>query len=441
MTDKKSLSSQFWRYLWAFILVALSSSLGSIVDGIIVGNLICADGVSAINLSRPLLQLLFTLSLLLAAGAGMLVAYALGQKDIAHARKVYTQSMLSSLVAGLVFTVVGLVAPEMVTRFLCDDPKLFEMTYDYSRVMLIGAPVYMLSWGLATMVGVDGSPRLVSVSVAVVNVVNLLLDLFFIQVLGWGITSSSTATVIGNLAGILVLLWHFRYKDHHLDLIRPWCGSDTFKAIVFQGAPLAIASVCLTLLLYSANSIVLSTLGTAGIFVFSVCMNLLTVYNLYLSGTVETLQSLGAVQVGEADNEGLRLVLKKSFSFITVSMVATCVYVWLFPETIAELFGAEDASVISECNHALRIFAVSFIPFCYIYTMMIVYKLYSYDRIALFISFALSLTVIPVMWLMARLMPDYLWYSYLIAYVIEALAILTFHKMGHMRFELPKKAK
>lgn len=441
MTDKKSLSSQFWRYLWAFILVALSSSLGSIVDGIIVGNLICADGVSAINLSRPLLQLLFTLSLLLAAGAGMLVAYALGQKDIAHARKVYTQSMLSSLVAGLVFTVVGLVAPEMVTRFLCDDPKLFEMTYDYSRVMLIGAPVYMLSWGLATMVGVDGSPRLVSVSVAVVNVVNLLLDLFFIQVLGWGITSSSTATVIGNLAGILVLLWHFRYKDHRLNLIRPWGGSDIFKAIVFQGAPLAIASVCLTLLLYSANSIVLSTLGTAGIFVFSVCMNLLTVYNLYLSGTVETLQSLGAVRVGEADNEGLRLVLKKSFSFITVSMVATCVYVWLFPETIAELFGAEDASVISECNHALRIFAVSFIPFCYIYTMMIVYKLYSYDRIALFISFALSLTVIPVMWLMARLMPDYLWYSYLIAYVIEALAIVTLHKMGHMRFELPKKAK
>ena len=95
MTDKKSLSSQFWRYLWAFILVALSSSLGSIVDGIIVGNLICADGVSAINLSRPLLQFLFTLSLLLAAGAGMLVAYALGQKDIAHARTVYTQSMLS----------------------------------------------------------------------------------------------------------------------------------------------------------------------------------------------------------------------------------------------------------------------------------------------------------------------------------------------------------
>lgn len=436
---KKSLSSQFWRYLWAFTLVALSSCLGSVVDGIIVGNLICADGVSAINLSRPLLQFMFTLSLLLAAGAGMLVAYALGQKDIAHARKVYTQSMLCSIAAGGVFTVIGLLAPEMVTRLLCDNPGLSEMTNDYLRVMLIGSPVYMLSWGLATMVGVDGSPRLVSVSVVISNVVNLGLDLFFIQVLGWGITGSSAATVVGNSVGILILFWHFRDKDHRLCLIRSWGGTDTFKDIVFQGAPLAIASVCLTLLFYSANSIVLSSLGTSGIFVFSVCINLLTIYNLFLSGTVETLQSLGAVQVGEANNEGLRLVLRKSFGFITVSMLATCIYVWLFPGSIAELFGADDSSVILECNYALRIFAVSFIPFCYIYTIMIVYKLYGYDRMALFISFALSLTVIPVLWLISKFLPHLIWYSYLMAYIIEIVAIVVLHKVTHAKFELSQK--
>lgn len=440
MTDKESLSTQFWRYLWAFILVALSGCLGSVVDGVIVGNLICADGVSAINLSRPLLQLMFTLSLLLAAGAGMLVAYALGQKDIVHARTIYSQSMFGSFAAGGVFTIIGLVAPEAVTRILCDEPELFEMTNDYSRVMLIGSPVYMLSWGLATMVGVDGSPRLVSVSVVVTNVINLVLDLFFIQVLGWGITSSSTATVIGNFVGILVLLWHFRNPNAQLRLMSPDKGLNLWGRIISQGAPLAIASVCMTLLLYSANSIFLSTLGTAGIFVFSVCINLLMVYNLFLSGTVETLQSLGAVQVGEGNNEGLHLVLRKSFLFITVSMVATCIYVWLFPESIAVLFGAEDAAIISECNHALRIFAVSFIPFCYIYTIMIVYKLYSYDRMALFISFALSLTVIPVLWLVSKFMPNFIWYSYLIAYIIEIAVIVILHKVTNAKFELKKSS-
>ena len=436
MTDKKTLSTQFWRYLWAFILVALSGCMGEVVDGIIVGNLICTDGVSAINLTRPLLQLMFTLSLLLSAGAGMLVAYALGQKDIAHARTIYTQSMLGSLVAGGVFTVIGIVAPEAVTRILCDEPALFEMTNDYSRVMLLGAPVFMLSWGLATMVGVDGSPRLVSVSVVIVNVVNLVLDLFFIKVLGWGITSSSAASVIGNFMGVLVLLWHFRTSSAQLRLMSAGKGLDLWGRIISQGAPLAIASVCLTLLLYAANSIVLSTLGTTGIFVFSVGINLLTIYNLFLSGTVETLQSLGAVQVGEGNNEGLRLVLRKSFLFITVSMIATCLYVWLFPGTIAELFGAEDAAVIKECDYALRIFAISFIPFCYIYTLMIVYKLYSYDRMALFISFALSLTVIPVIWAVSKYAVDWIWYSYLFAYLIEMAAIAILHKATHVRFTL-----
>ena len=436
MTNKPSLSTQFWRYLWAFILVALSGCMGEVVDGIIVGNLISTDGVSAINLTKPLMQLMFTLSLLLAAGAGMLVAYALGQKDIAQARTLYTQSMLGSIVAGAVFTVIGIVAPETVTRILCDEPELFDMTNDYSRVMLQGAPVFMLSWGLATMVGVDGSPRLVSVSVVIINVVNLVLDIFFIKVMGWGITSSSAASVIGNLMGVLVLLWHFRTPNAQLRLVSPSKGLGLWGQIISQGAPLAIASVCLTLMLYATNSIVLSKLGTTGIFVFAVGMNLLTVYNLFLSGTVETLQSLGAVQVGEGNDKGLQLVLNKSFFFITVSMVVTCIYTWLVPGTIAELFGTEDTAVIAECNYALRIFAVSFIPFCYIYTLMIVYKLYGYDRMALFISFALSLTVIPFMWLISRIATEWLWYSFLIAYIVELVMIGSLHRLMHVRFRL-----
>jgi len=68
--------------------------------------------------------------------------------------------------------------------------------------------------------------------------------------------------------------------------------------------------------------------------------------------------------------------------------------------------------------------------------LMIVYKLYSQHRMALFISLALSLTVIPVLWIMARVMPQYIWYSYLIAYFIEAIVIFILHKSLHIRFSL-----
>ena len=402
-----NINKQFYNYLWAYILVALSGCLGNVVDGIIVGNLISEDGVSAINLSKPINQFIFTLHLLINAGAGMLVAYALGQKKIDDARRFFTRALSLSVGLGLLLTLVGgIMFPHQTARMLCSNEQILPLAEDYMRVLLIGNPAFILMWGLSTMVGVDGSPRLVSLAVIIDNAVNLLLDIVFIQYFGWGITGSSAATVVGHLVGIAILLCHWRNPENRR--LVPVFSTDglvpSWRRIVSQGAPLAVASICLTLLLLSANTIVLSTTGRTGIFVFALCMNLLQVYNLFLSGTCQTLQSLGAIQVGKKDDEGVRTVIKRGF----------------------------------RSESALRVFALSFIPFCYIYVLMIVYKLYSQHRMALFISFALSLTVIPVLWIMAKWMPQYLWYSYMIAYLIEAAIIFALHKARHIQFELKK---
>ena len=430
----QDLNKQFYNYLWAYILVALSGCLGNVVDSIIVGNLISEDGVSAISLSKPINQFIFTLHLLINAGAGMLVGYALGQKDLEKARRFFTHALSFSLLLGLLLALFGgIIFPDQTARLLCSNEQILPLARGYMQVLLIGNPAFILMWGLSTMVGVDGQPKLVSVAVIVDNVVNLCLDIVFIQWLDWGIIGSSAATVVGHLVGIAILLSHW-WKPEHRRLIPSFAGDNLgslTSTIIKQGAPLAVASISLTLLLLSANSIVLSTLGRTGIFAFAVCMNLLQVYNLFLSGTCQTLQSLGAIQVGKGDTEGVKTVIRKAFRFITVAMVVVCVVVWIDPQLIVRLFGANEPDLISESDQALRIFALSFIPFCYIYVLMIVYKLYKHHKMALFISFALSLTVIPVLWVMARFAPDLLWYSYLIAYLIEALAIVLLHRITH----------
>ena len=410
------LDRQFYNYLGAYILVALSGCLGNVVDGIIVGNLISADGVSAINLSKPVNQFIFTLHLLINAGAGMLVAYALGRNDISDARRFFTRAFMLSIGLGLVLAIGGgLLFPSQTARLLCTDDHLLPLAREYMQILLLGNPAFILMWGLSTMVGVDGSPKLVSLAVIIDNAANLFLDIVFIQWFGWGIAGSSAATIVGHIIGIAILLTHWR-KPSRLRLDFSFDSlTSSWRRIISQGAPLAVASISLTLLLLSANRIVLSTLGQAGIFAFAVCMNLLQVYNLFLSGTCQTLQSLGAIQVGAGNTDGIRMVIRKAFRFITVSMVLTCLVVWISPQMIAALFGADNPSYIAETGHALRIFALSFIPFCYIYVLMIVYKLYHHHHMALFISFALSLTVIPVLWLMARWQPTALWYSYRIA--------------------------
>lgn len=433
------INKQFYNYLWAYILVALSGCLGNVVDGIIVGNLISEDGVSAINLSKPINQFIFTLHLLINAGAGMLVAYAIGQNNMAEARRFFTRALTLSTGIGLLLSFFGgLLFPDQTARLLCSNQQILPLARDYMQVLLLGNPAFIIMWGLSTMVGVDGKPKLVSVAVIIDNAVNLLLDIVFIQGFGWGIIGSSAATVVGHIVGIAILLTHWwNPANRRLTLTFTIDGLiPSWRRIVSQGAPLAIASISLTLLLLSANTIVLSTLGRTGIFAFAVCMNLLQVYNLFLSGTCQTLQSLGAIQVGQKNKDGLRTVLRKAFRFITVAMVITCVFVWIDPEAIAKLFGANETAMLTETDKALRIFALSFIPFCYIYVIMIVYKLYGQHRMSLFISFALSLTVIPVLWFMSHFSPTLLWYSYLIAYLIEVVIIYALHRIYHVKLEL-----
>lgn len=433
--EKKEFNVQFWRFLWASTLIGLSACLGNVVDAMIVGNLIDEDSVSAINLSLPFLQFMFTVNMLLATGAGMLVGMELGKKDTQRASYIFVISMLACLLTGLVMAACGVLIPDVATRLLCDNEQLYQPTYEYLRVTLIGAPAYLLMWGLDTMVSVDGSPRLVSVSILVDNAIHLLLDVVFIKYFGWGIEGSAWAAVIGHVVGIAMMAIHFLSKENHLRLVfgrqQPVLG-----AIISQGAPLAIASICLTVLMFASNKIILSSLGRTGIYAFALCMNLLLIYNLFLGGVCRTIQSLGSIQVGKGDNEAFTLVLRKSFNFITVAMAITCIYVWIWPESIVMLFGANESDMITEGCRALRIFAVSLIPFCYIYTIMIVYKLYNHHHMALFISFALSLTVIPVLWLFSLYAEEWIWYGFLTAYIIEMVAIFVLHKTTHAKFEL-----
>jgi len=443
--DKTTFNRSYWRFLWSSILIALSGCLGIVVDSIIVGHLIGEDGVSAINLTNPVLQIMFTLNMLLATGAGMLVGIELGKKNHQGVAYYFTLAMATCMIVGLLFSACGIAIPDVITGWLCTNEGLRPLTHDYLRVMMVGAPAYMVMWALTTMASTDGSPRLASMAITIDNVVNLGLDFVFIKVLGWGIEGSSTATVVGHLVGIAIICSHFRYKDNHLCLtLRPTTKDGfsfaSFRAsmgkIINQGAPMAMACGTLALLYVACNHSVAFAKGRVGLFALAVCMNLLMIYNLFLAGVERTIQTLGAIEVGRGDNVTLQLILRKSFRFITVSMLVICILVWIFPEPIARAFGADSEATITETASALRAFAISLALWCYIDTIMVVYKLYGYHKMSLFISLMISLMVIPVLWIVAHYAPSILWYSYLIAYAIELLLIFLVHRIGHLKFEL-----
>ena len=438
-----TLRKTYFHYLVAFVLTALSTMLGNILDGIIAGQLIGADAVAAIGTSRPLTQGFYTLHLLVGAGGGMLVGLAIGKKRRDEANAVFRAVVCTMAVVAAIATVIGATMPQAVTRFFCTDAALQPLAEPYVFWMMVGAFAYFGMYLMQTYVAVDGEPGLVTGAVVVDNAVNVILSVVLIKYFNLGVAGAAIGTVVGHaLAALLLLVLHWGRKAEspHLNLstFQPF-NLLTLRRIVSQGAPLAIASMSLTTLLYSANLIIMGTLGKDGMFIYAVALNLLLVYNLFLAGSCQTLQSLGAIEKGKG-GPGFGEVVKFTYLLLAVSSTLVCVFAWICPGVIASLFGGgKRPELLAATNSALRVFAPSFILFCLIYVHMIVCKLKKKSGIALFISFALSLTVIPVLWLFAHFAPACIWWSYLVAYVIEIAVIAVWEARG--RGTIPKARK
>ena len=428
----------YFRYLFAFVLIALSAMLGNLLDGIMVGQLVGPDAVAAVGTVMPLTQGYYTLHLLVGGGAGMLVGLAIGKND--RSRADFLFSIATTVLMGVSFAItgVGLFAPEAASSVFCSDPDLFAQAAAYLKWVFLAAPAYFALEVLQTFVAVDGRPELVTAAVIVDNVVNVVISVILIKAFGMGLGGAAIGTAVGHVvACVLLVVGHWRRRAASAPLLRfVFPRPRDFAALpslVSQGAPLAIASMCLTALLFCANRIILGALGKDGMFIFSVALNVLFVYNLFLSGCCQTLQSLGAIEKGKGAS-GFGQVVGFSYRLLGAVSAAICVAVWIFPGVIVRVFGGGDhPELVVSTSAALRAFAPSFILFCLIYLHMIVCKLNGLGAVALFISFALSLTVIPVLWLFAHFAPEYIWWSYLTAYMVEIALIFSVERLSEIR--------
>ena len=165
-------------------------------------------------------------------------------------------------------------------------------------------------------------------------------------------------------------------------------------------------------------------MGHDKLFIFSVMLNIMTIYNMFVSGSCATMQQLAALQLGMGDNYGHRHTVYTAFRFLNISLAVACAVMCIAPQLVAGMFDCPE-ELMAECCGGVRIYGVAFWLFCVLYLLMVNYKLLRESALANFISFFLNLSVIPVMWLMATQFPDMVWWSNLFAYIAVAIVVLS----------------
>lgn len=408
----------FKNYLTASVLTVAATQVANIADASIVGNLIGPEALAAVNLSKPLLQAFYAVSVIYMASATMLSGMAIGKGDKAKANKLFTFSFVLSLVIGGTFIIGGLLAFDSLSEMLCTSDSLRQMTNDYMLVTILSAIPQLLMYHFNQFVTVDGSPRMITRAVIVSNLFNIAFDIIFIKYCGWGIAGAGWATFIMYIVCILMVLPHFR-KQGTLRLCMPKRGDIEFGQILSYGLPLFFSTVLLSVQYMGNNYVAGRFLGDGGLIALAVCMQLFSFSMVILTGTLRTIQPVGSILKGLGDDRGMSFLMQRAYIFQSICLAIYALAIVTFPSEIAALLGASNEETLPVIRQALPLFSLHIVMQALLYNLMPVYQFYGHKNLALVLSFGQTLLPMLGFWLL-----EGGWIGFFLGQAVVAVAIL-----------------
>ncbi len=360
------INKKIHQYILPGVLMTVAMQLGNVVDGMIVGNLLGAEAMAAIEISMPVLLLLQMTAMMLAMGGAAEAAVLLGKRDMEKAGGVFTASLAAGLAVSVFFALFTPILPGPLAMLLAGNGDLAALAEPYMMVNFAGIPILTVAIIFCYFMNADNHPQLGSALFIIANVVNLALDFLFIQSFHMGMAGSALSTVIGYLTGMVTVIVYFRSKQRMLRLRK--LDKKAFHYVglaVKAGIPSAAFTLMSALKSVIINSAIVRILGNDPMAVYSVCVNAVLIAELCVGGIIGLIQNIAGILYGERDYYGIRTLCKRVLTYSYVAIAVLLVIFFAVPGVIAGLFGIAEGDMLALCEMALRIFACSF-PF-YVY--------------------------------------------------------------------------
>ena len=393
------------QFMWASILASVASQIAITTDAIVVSQFIGPEAISAVNLTMPVVIFFNFLMMLFGMGGSVLVARSLGERDAQTTNKIFSSTLIGLIIVGVFFSALLLIFSPQVASFITNDtPVVYTLSLRYLRIMLLGTTTTILFMTITNFIKTDGNPQLVMKAVLVSSVVNLILDILFIAVLKTGIEGSAWASIIGSVTALLLCSRHFRSANnsYHWQLEFKQCHQYILKGVM-MGFPMGINTLLLGISIYAINNIILSNLGTDGIFAWAICFQLFIILQMVLSGIATSIYSIGGLLIGEKDIVGLRLLTNKVMKYICLSLLVLTLFVLITPESIGWLFASKN--IQSEDMLLL-------IPYAIAVVYRILYQILGYWLLSVVMSIVQMGGMILFVGLLAWIRPEWLWWGF-----------------------------
>ena len=258
-----SIPKQLLAFFMPIWFGTLFQQLYNTADTLIVGNFVGTQALAAVGATGPFVNLLVGLFVGLCSGVGVVVSQSFGARDYESVDRQVHTALVFSVVIGAVLTALGLLTAEPVMRLMGTPEEILGAATLYLRIYFLGMiPQILYNTGTYILRAIGDSKRPLYFLIAA-SLVNIVLDVVFIAVLGWGVAGAAIATVASQVASALLTLRCVAGSEGmpwHLALDKMRLNAKILGAVSTIGIPAAAQSAMYNV----SNMIIQSCMNSFG---------------------------------------------------------------------------------------------------------------------------------------------------------------------------------
>ena len=294
-------------------------SAQTIIDGILVGRGVGAEGIAAVNIVAPVWTVITGIGLMFGIGASVIASMHLANDNNKAANIILTQAFGMSFTVIALPLVLCLLTPRAVVYALGCSQVLENYALDYLLWLLPGAVFLLWQCVGMMMVRLDGSPRYAMWMQVTGAVVNLGLDWLFIFPMGMAVKGAAIATSIACIVCGLMTIVYFLCFSKTLKF-RRLKATATSVALTLRntgymmklGSATFLTEIAMSVTMIAGNYMFMSRLHEDGVAAFAVVCYLFPIIFSVNNAVAQSAQPIISYNFGAKQEERVRRALRVS---------------------------------------------------------------------------------------------------------------------------------
>ncbi len=362
----EKISKLLFKFSIPCILSLLISSLYNIVDQIFIGNSNLEYlGNAATGVVYPITIIAVAFAWCFGDGAAAYLSLCQGRGEDKNAHKAIGNSILVTFIISILFLILGLIFKDKLLYLFGASDKSINLARDYYVIILYAIPIYMLGNSMNAVIRADGSPKFSMAATAIGAIINIILDPIFIFGFKWGIKGAALATIIGQIATLIVsIIYYTKSKTFKLCIDSFKINFHIFKNVINLGISTFITQMSIVIISLVCN-IMLAKYGLVSkygadipIAVIGITMKVFSIVINIIVGIILGAQPILGYNYGAKNIKRVKETFKKVlFSSIIVGIISTLIFE-LCPTVIISIFGTNEQLYMEFAILTFRIFLI-----------------------------------------------------------------------------------